>query len=1770
MNITKVCNHAICKIRNKNIKCIRKQKLPTMHQKPSNPKPESNKLPQSLILEKYKNEKEIKISKYDFEENQKDNSFGVETLKYLQNESKSKIDKMKRKKKKKPIVVSEKIDGSKLYKSDNRKFFYYRKPSIELKDFLIDNEDKNFLDYGVYCLKKKMNRFFLEFVRDFVRKEEEKGRLEEIRKLEKIENKRKLELEKIRFEKEEKTRLEKEQKEKLAEKNLRLEKIKSEMEEKIKLVIQLKKESLKSDKQKTNLSSDFKTTDNENTIDFASSNSQKQNINNKKINYKKLLDLSLKEEDENRLENEEDNKSKSENDGEDNILLISTNEKINDNYFDLEKSNNDLENLKNKVTNIDYKLRMKKITNTESKNKLRDSLQQSVLKIETEREKKAKTPKKKSPNPSEIQEAISNTYFSSLIPSPKKSFDFQKKDDLEKKEYVKKMRIGTFSRGSNAFQIYQKQQEEKKRQLNKRRSSLNERRVNRRSFIDNISKEFFINKKKSELLRKEEEVKREERNEGSESSDSSFDSSDEEFGMEKCKKELRNSLERGCEEGEDYFFDGFGVEGRDLDTKGDERIGNVVLGDCGNVGFIQVENKNLFLYDDCEDQRGVKDDEVFNLFNKNLEDDCKRDASPMFFEKKNEEGDVFGKKGGDEDFGFELEDDQDLKDEFFSGFNKKRKSRTEKVNEFENLIKSVKKKRKSERKEKKKNKIEEESKNIQNQNNKNNTKINENKKDSNQNNNSNFFKENLIKNKSKEDSESESEKSSENMNNLKENILSTKIIHKIKVTSLKENPSISEIESTESISEKDNEKKTKKNILEDEKFKKGNSEKKESINLKNYKKKKTDEEIKIKKEEKINISNSEESSDISSFDDKSKDLEKKKNSIITEEDFENKNMRKIQAVLKKLTENLDSDKILMTIKEEDRYSMFAKNETKKTDKIFLEKLEEESSESESDGEFNLNVCDNSLKKNNLDFFNKKKEVFNINLNEKFEKKNLIEKDLLKKHGFEENDVKNKEEEKKRKFNENIALEKLVKKNINKIYKNIKKDVERKIEFNKNLELSKINKKENYKNNLIDKIKKKTKNIYKEDQKLINEENISELKQRKNSLNERENLLSNKITLNFQKKKIFLEQEKTESDNYQKSPKKDEKMIKIRKTLKNTNLIYKEDKKIKNQENIPELKQRKNSLENFTENKNSQNTLINSENKKNNFKSQNLNIDKRKNYIQQDKTEIEDSSCSESEKKKIKNNKMRASIKNYNNIISEKEKKKSQKIIITIRENSLENMNESDMSLSSSPKKKYLKTNHNNLKKNFMNKNEINFKRKKESRMVNKKIEEIKTFDRFEKEEDYDNNLEDMESIENFKINSNLKPVFKNNGDLESFVKVERKNSLENVKDDFLEEMENLRTSNFSKKNIPEEKSSVNKLNSKKGRFSFKEKKVNLFHVKENIEKEEDYKNENNNKIEETEKLIDLRRSSRLTITGLTEIKIKNENLSKNTNIINRRNSLFDSESESFDINEEYNSLNDSNLKTSQRTLIKKNILKGNKNCEKRKSKLIIKEKINLDEEVQEDLEKEEYYVKHRNYSFNGYKQEKSELTKLFFSTLNPETTFMKKKNSKNNSPLKTPQTQKKSPKTEKSLKIPKKDLQKQEKETQEKTQIKDWQNYKEKFSYKMMTKMNKILEKRPYMTQESCFTFLQKLMSQMVKKDFIIFLLNLDEDEIEGILTIQRFWRKRTNVSIIRKILGGHVYFKRETRLAKVRLGGSVFGMKSTERLEEERRGGDISRSAFC
>ena len=1812
-----------------------------MHSKPNKKKQSPVKMQESSILDKYKNDEndekeEIIIKKEDFEYNKHDEAYGVGALKLLQSQSKYKIKNLKNKKKKKPIIISKKIDGDKLYKSDNRKFFYYRKPSVELKDFLIDNENKTFLDYGVYCLKKKMNRFFLQFVRNFVMKEKEKIRLQEIKELERIEEQRKKKLEKkrleekekkrkeknrleeekkkrleeeekLRLEKEEKLRLEeikkkkfKEEKKRLKdEKKIRLEKkrIKDEENEKIreneeeeeerkkifeKEKIEKEKLKIKFKKLKTNLSKDFKTIENENTIDFESSNSQKQNL--KSNNYNKLLDLSLKEEDENKLEN---------NEIEANILIISTNEELKDNYFDLKESNNGLENLKAKVSNMDYEMRMKKISNTDSLNRLRDSIRDSALKIDnkkeiknfnlTEKDKKLENQEieiLKSENVSQIQDTVSNEYFNTLektteddnLKSKRDSidsnyFDFGKKDDLEKKEYVKKMRVGTFSRGNNAFQIYQKQQEEKKMQLQRRRSSLDERRVNRRSFMENVGKEFFVNKKKSEMLKKEEE-KEEDDSDSSNSSDSSFDSSDEGMSMEECPEDMKNSLER------ENFSEDFNKE-KDENIFVDKKIYN-----------------NLYLYDE---KKNLKDDEVFNLFNKNLKED-KGDDSPIFFEKKNieenkniKEDNIFGQKKEDiknnmEESESEVDIDGAFEDE--DEIRSKRKSRSDKVNEFENLIRNAKEKRKSERQQKKRDSklIKEEGQNEKIESlNKNNLienltkkksekkkKIEENILEENEENFNKSLDQNIeiFENQKRiNQNESFSDKSLEDKN-LKENIInSNKTIDYLKNSSLRENGSFMEnnnssIRENESISNKsDNEENSEKDLK------------------KEYKKKKTEEEIRMKKKTlDVEDSENDESSDISSFDEKSKDNEKEqKDSVNFQDDFENNNleknnMKKIRAVLKKLTDNLDSDKILSTITEE-RFSNFPKSEKKSkfnNNKVFLERLEEENSISNDadnfEMDFNIKMKDkkeggNNIDDNNLNYL-KEKEVSNINKGEKISvldelekitKKNIkiliksIKNDSLKKYEWKEK-IKKKKELRLKKINEKLVLEKLTKKNILKLFKNAKKDFEKKIEFNKNLEYSKS--KKNFKLNKIRKTVKNVNLIYKEDEKNKIQQIIPQYKVRKNSLDQIKKTSKIKILLNVENK--FIEQDKTEieesdyskknseveeNENQRKNSQieknqnqienlekyKEEKLNKIRKTLKNVNLIYKEDEKIEKKENIPEFKLRKNSLD-------SENLKKEKEEKIFNLKMEKNNVDLKNKFIEQDKTEVEESVCSESELKIKKNKKVRESIMKYNNIVSERELSKN--IIITIRQNSIDRVGGTNLSLEYSPSpeknKKNLKTIPKNFKKDLEKNNEVNFRKNRQSKMLSKKkyiLTEI--VNNLEKEDDYKNNLEDMENLSNSKRSSKLiNFVLKNEISSDNMKMIERKNSLENLQDDFKEEIENfnktnLRTSSFSKNNI-DNKNKIKNLNSSQSKFFIKEKKQNLVEIKGKIEKEGDYHEKQNN-LEDSEDLKDIKRNSKLKM-------IKNNKFTNNPNMIERKNSLpllDDLMSESYDINEEYISQDGNSLKTSNTSIKNFSSKKNQDSNKKRKSKLFLKDKNLSKIEIKEDIEKEEDYEDcfiHRNYSFNGYQKGKTEKSKLFFSTLN------------RNNPL---------------------ELEIIKKKEEEKIK-KDWQKYKESFSYKMMSKMNKVLEKRPYMTQESCFTYLQNLMSQMVSKDFIIFLLDLDEDEIDSILKIQRFWRKRTNKMIIRKILNGQVYFKRETNLARSRFN-SVLNMNSEDKLQNKK-----------
>ena len=112
-------------------------------------------------------------------------------------------------------------------------------------------------------------------------------------------------------------------------------------------------------------------------------------------------------------------------------------------------------------------------------------------------------------------------------------------------------------------------------------------------------------------------------------------------------------------------------------------------------------------------------------------------------------------------------------------------------------------------------------------------------------------------------------------------------------------------------------------------------------------------------------------------------------------------------------------------------------------------------------------------------------------------------------------------------------------------------------------------------------------------------------------------------------------------------------------------------------------------------------------------------------------------------------------------------------------------------------------------------------------------------------------------------------------------------------------------------------------------------------------------------------------------------------------------------------------------------------------------------------------------------------------------------------------------------------------------EEQQKKDLKKeiWEIYKEKYSIKMMGIMNKALNNEGYDVSKT----LSDLMKNIVSEDFIKYITDFDDKEIDKIIFIQRFWRQKTNSMIIRKISKGNKFFLRESFKHKNRF--SNFGL---------------------
>ena len=115
-----------------------------------------------------------------------------------------------------------------------------------------------------------------------------------------------------------------------------------------------------------------------------------------------------------------------------------------------------------------------------------------------------------------------------------------------------------------------------------------------------------------------------------------------------------------------------------------------------------------------------------------------------------------------------------------------------------------------------------------------------------------------------------------------------------------------------------------------------------------------------------------------------------------------------------------------------------------------------------------------------------------------------------------------------------------------------------------------------------------------------------------------------------------------------------------------------------------------------------------------------------------------------------------------------------------------------------------------------------------------------------------------------------------------------------------------------------------------------------------------------------------------------------------------------------------------------------------------------------------------------------------------------------------------------------------------------------WEIYKENYSVKMMKKMNDILQNRKFSSSKVSFNYLKHQMSKMVDKEFIIYLINLEDTEIEKILKIQRFWRKKINQKIMKKIKNGQEFY-RKSCLANNRFS-SLLTPEMIEKINKERK----------
>ena len=113
-----------------------------------------------------------------------------------------------------------------------------------------------------------------------------------------------------------------------------------------------------------------------------------------------------------------------------------------------------------------------------------------------------------------------------------------------------------------------------------------------------------------------------------------------------------------------------------------------------------------------------------------------------------------------------------------------------------------------------------------------------------------------------------------------------------------------------------------------------------------------------------------------------------------------------------------------------------------------------------------------------------------------------------------------------------------------------------------------------------------------------------------------------------------------------------------------------------------------------------------------------------------------------------------------------------------------------------------------------------------------------------------------------------------------------------------------------------------------------------------------------------------------------------------------------------------------------------------------------------------------------------------------------------------------------------------------EKDDEKELQKEIWKIYKENYSVLMMEQMNKILNKEENDKSKK----VNDLMKNMVSIDFIKYVINFEDEDIEKIVYIQRFWRRKTNSLIIRKISSGNMYFMKQSVKNKNRF--SNFGSK--------------------